>query len=261
MGTGAVIGNIDVAQITLYVFWIFFAGLIWYLRQEDRREGYPLEDDESGAYDKEPWLFVPAPKTFLLPYGQGTVQAPNFERDTRELNAERRDNFGGSPLIPTGDPMKAGVGPGSWAERRDAPDLDAEGHPRLAPGRVATAFSIAEGSSDPIGLPVVACDQQVAGKVKDIWIDKAECMIRYLEVTLGEGESARTVLTPINFCTLQGTGASRHFKVRAITSEQFDGVPGLKQPDQITRLEEEKVMAYYGAGTLYATPERQESFL
>ena len=29
----------DVAQVTLYVFWIFFACLIFYLRREDKREG------------------------------------------------------------------------------------------------------------------------------------------------------------------------------------------------------------------------------
>jgi len=30
---------------------------------------------------------------------------------------------------------------------------------------------------------------------------------------------------------------------------------------QVTLLEEEKIMAYYGAGTLYATPSRQEPLL
>ena len=39
---------------------------------------------------------------------------------------------------------------------------------------------------------------------------------------------------------------------------QFADVPGLRNADQITMLEEEKISAYYGAGTLYATPERQE---
>ncbi len=34
---------LDVAQVTLYVFWIFFGCLIYYLRREDKREGYPLE--------------------------------------------------------------------------------------------------------------------------------------------------------------------------------------------------------------------------
>ena len=36
---------LDVAQVTLYVFWIFFACLIYYLRREDKREGYPLDSD------------------------------------------------------------------------------------------------------------------------------------------------------------------------------------------------------------------------
>ena len=47
--TGAITQYIDVAQIVLYVFWFFFAGLIWYLRREDKREGYPLESDRSDS--------------------------------------------------------------------------------------------------------------------------------------------------------------------------------------------------------------------
>ena len=37
---------------------------------------------------------------------------------------------------------------------------------------------------------------------------------------------------------------------------QFADVPGTKSTDQVTQLEEEKIMAYYGAGTLYAEPSR-----
>ena len=39
--------------------------------------------------------------------------------------------------------------------------------------------------------------------------------------------------------------------------------PAAPDPDhaQITLLEEEKITAYYGAGTLYATPERQEPII
>ena len=48
MEKGAITGYIDVAQVTLYVFWVFFSGLIFWLRQEDRREGYPLESDPTG---------------------------------------------------------------------------------------------------------------------------------------------------------------------------------------------------------------------
>ena len=35
MHRGAITDYIDVAQVVLYVFWAFFAGLIVYLRRED----------------------------------------------------------------------------------------------------------------------------------------------------------------------------------------------------------------------------------
>ena len=47
-------------------------------------------------------------------------------------------------------------------------------------------------------------------------------------------------------------------KVKAIYADQFADVPGVRTADQITMLEEEKIMAYYGAGLLYADPFRQE---
>jgi photosynthetic reaction center H subunit len=34
METGGLTSYIDLAQIALYGFWIFFAGLIWYLHRE-----------------------------------------------------------------------------------------------------------------------------------------------------------------------------------------------------------------------------------
>ena len=40
---GQITQNIDVAQVVLYTFWAFFAYLIFWLRREDKREGYPLE--------------------------------------------------------------------------------------------------------------------------------------------------------------------------------------------------------------------------
>ena len=47
--------NIDFAQIVLYAFWIFFFSLVYYLRREDKREGYPLESSRG------PILGWPAP--------------------------------------------------------------------------------------------------------------------------------------------------------------------------------------------------------
>ncbi|NCV58886.1 MAG: hypothetical protein EBW19_02420, partial [Betaproteobacteria bacterium] len=42
---GAITGYIDVAQVVLYLFWIFFFGLVVYLQREGKREGYPLLSD------------------------------------------------------------------------------------------------------------------------------------------------------------------------------------------------------------------------
>lgn len=56
--------SIDLAQVALYAFWIFFAGLIYYLRREDKREGYPLESDtHAGPVNGFP--MPPAPKQFV----------------------------------------------------------------------------------------------------------------------------------------------------------------------------------------------------
>ena len=66
MQTGAITGYIDVAQVVLYAFWVFFAGLIFYLRREDKREGYPLESDRPGRLAVEGFPAMPSPKTFLM---------------------------------------------------------------------------------------------------------------------------------------------------------------------------------------------------
>ena len=50
-------------------------------------------------------------------------------------------------------------------------------------------------------------------------------------------------------------------RVKAILAEQFADVPALRTPGQVTLLEEEKIMAYFGAGSLYATPQRQEPLI
>jgi len=77
-----------------------------------------------------------------------------------------------------------------------------------------------------------------------------ETLIRYLEVEVNGG----IVLLPINFSRIKKDGV----QVQSILADQFSLVPKTKHPEQVTLLEEEKIMAYYGAGTLYATPERQE---
>lgn len=260
--TGSIVGSIDVAQVVLYAFWVFFAGLLWYLRQEDRREGYPLEEDVSGRYNKSPFLFIPSKKTFVLPHGGGTKQVPDFVRDERALSARRVLPAPGSPIEPVGNPLLAGIGPGSWAERAETPDRTAHGDLRIVPMRNDAGFSIAEGELDPRGLSVIGCDRREAGTVVDVWVDRAEHLIRYYELRVGAGESAKIVLLPNNFVVIgTGRGGKRHLYVHAITSAQFADVPITAAPDRVTLREEDRIAAYYGAGLLYAVRSRQESVL
>jgi photosynthetic reaction center H subunit len=248
--------GIDFAVISVFTFFLFFVGLILYLRREDRREGYPLEEDASGRVRTSGGLlFTALPKTFQLPAG-GTLTVPNTNRDRRTLAARRTSVSPGSPLVPTGNPLEAGVGPGAYAERAKVPDVTAHGDLKIVPLRVATNFSIASGDPDPRGMLVFGADNVVAGSVSDVWVDRAEWTIRYLEVALNSGGA---VLLPITGCVIKKS--RRHVLVDAITAAQFDGVPRLGNPDQVTFYEEERVVAYYGGGYLYATPARSEPWL
>ncbi|MEK8031287.1 photosynthetic reaction center subunit H [Ideonella sp. DXS29W] len=256
MQTGAITPTIDVAQVVLYAFWIFFAGLVTYLLRENKREGYPLESDRSARAPRVPiqgWPSIPSPKTYLLRDGS-SVSVPRPASAPAPLSARPSGPWPGAPLVPDGDPMQAGVGPGSYAERADVPDTTLDGAPRLLPLRVLAGFGVDHGDPDPRGLPVIGADGAVAGTVTELWVDQAEMLFRYLEVALPQGPS---VLLPINFARID----DHRVRVRSLCADQFAGVPALRVPDRVTLLEEEKIMAYFGAGTLYATPDRQEPLL
>ena len=93
---GALLSHLDVAQVVLYAFFLFFAGLLWYLRQEDRREGYPLESEALGRQKERGFLFIPSPKVFRLADGS-TVQAPRFDRDERPIKGTKVAPWPGAP--------------------------------------------------------------------------------------------------------------------------------------------------------------------
>lgn len=106
-------------------------------------------------------------------------------------------------------------------------------------------------------MAVIGADNAKAGTVSDVWIDRSEYLIRYIEVEL-EGSNDR-MLVPMPMALVQR--GRRRVKVDALLGSQFAGAPRLSKPDQITRDEEERVSAYVGAGTLYATPARAEPML
>ena len=207
MGFGAFTHYIDIPQVVLYAFWIFFVGLIFYLRREDKREGYPSEPDRA--------------------------------RPT------------GSPQPPAGDPMLAALGPASYAERADKPEVMFNGEPLIVPMRLAPGFRVATEDCDPRGMEVVGADGQVAGKVSEIWVDRAEPQIRYLEVVLA---TSRTVLLPITYARIGKR--QRRIDVVSILARHFAQVPAIANPDRVTLLEEDRITAYYAGGHLYAEPSR-----
>ncbi len=257
MNHGSITGYIDVAQIALYAFWVFFACLIYYLRREDKREGYPLESDRSGQIRVQGWPSIPKPKTFLL--RDGTIRvAPRAPSPRAEIRATP-GAWPGSPLEPTGNPMLDGVGPAAYTDRDDVPDLTVDGRAKIVPLRVATDFHIESRDPDPRGMQVIGADRAIGGIVRDVWVDRSEALIRYLEVEVAAATGSRRVLLPINFTRIGGRRGQ--VKVKAILGRQFAEVPGIQKPDQVTRREEDRITAYYAGGTLYATPARMEPLL
>ena len=249
---GNITGYVDLAQILLYVFWVFFAGLIYYLVQENHREGYPMESGSSGRAVIKGFP-IPEPKTFLLAGGH-SVTVPDLSRKEPPYSGVSTGMGSGSPIEPTGDAMTSGVGPGAWSMREDVPERSLDGKPLLQPLRIASDYTVAPQDVDPRGLPVMGGDGKQGGTVKDIWIDAAEMMFRYLEVEIADG---RTVLLPIPFSLVR----RNQVEVHAIYARHFAAVPALRNPDQITKLEEEKISAYYGGGMLYADPKRGEPLI
>ena len=70
---------------------------------------------------------------------------------------------------------------------------------------------------------------------------------------------AKRVLLPLPFAKIDRYRGK--VRVHAILGSQFASVPATKSLDQVTKLEEDRIVGYYGAGTLYATPARQEPLL
>src|SRR6056297_655241 len=225
-------GNFDLASLSLWLFYGFFALLIFYIQRENMREGYPLEDDDGNVSANQGLFPVPDDKTFRLPHGRGDVTVPSG---------------------PAGDPMVDGVGPASWAPRRDMLELDGKGHPKIVPMAATEHFHVAAGR-DPRGLPVMGGDGEVVGAITDMWIDEPEQMVRYLEIDLDADHGGGKRLVPLPMARIK----SNHVKIRSIFGKHFAGVPQHASPNQVTMLEEDKISGYYAGGTLYASEERLE---
>jgi hypothetical protein len=69
MPSTGITDHFDIAFISLYVFWLFFAGLVFYLHRESKREGYPLVSDRPKRIRVVGFPDLPPPKTFLTADG------------------------------------------------------------------------------------------------------------------------------------------------------------------------------------------------
>ncbi|GJD51623.1 Reaction center protein H chain [Methylobacterium crusticola] len=262
MPKGAITSYIDVAQLVLYAFWLFFAGLVFYLRREDRREGYPVESEVTGGLKSWDFLLMPDPKEFRMADGKTVLVPRPDEGPVGALAAVKREVWPGAPIEPTNaapERLRDGVGPGAYAHRTDTPDQTWEKHDRIVPLRVATEFVVNARSTDPRGMRVVGADRTTVGTVADVWVDRGESLPRYYEVALSGTEPARSVLLPVVFANVS-TGRDA-VVCDALLGEQFADVPATRSPDSVTILEEERIAAFFGAGTLYATPGRMEALL
>ena len=252
--TNAFYGNFDLASLSLWLFWVFFALLIFYIQRENMREGYPLEDDDGNTSPNQGLFPTPDDKTFHLPHGRGEVTVPSGQNaDRKDLALRKTATGNGFPFEPTGDPMADGVGPASWAPRRNVPELDGHGHPKIVPMAGTDHFNVSAGR-DPRGLPVEAGDSEIVGKITDMWIDEPEQLVRYLEIELDAEHGGGSRLVPMTFSRIK----SDRVRVRSIFARQFAGVPQNASPRQVTLLEEDKISGYYGGGTLYASDARLE---
>lgn len=275
MEVGYITQYIDVAQLALYLFWLFFVLLVLYLNKESRREGFPLRWHENDRGAPSTDYKTPEPKTYELLNGE-SVQLPSGKNDDhRELNATPIGPWPGAALVPDGDAMIDGLGAAAWAERADHPDVTNEGEPRLVPLSTLPAdeFFIAEKSTNPIGLNVRAYDGVIVGKVTDIMLDRMEMLARYYRVELNSG---KRILLPMMYMTLrrqahaptQGTlterlidGRPKELRVVSLTSKQFENVPLCANDSVVTLLEEDKIQAYYGGAHVYGSKDRCEPWI
>ena len=257
MGTGAITQYVDVAQLVLYLFWIFFAGprlLPRAPRTIARATRWRPTASISRSIGGWPVPSAQDLQAVRRPRGQ---RAQPAARSARATPPSRATAYAGAPLVPVGDPMQAACGPGRLCpSAHDVPDHRLPRPPahRAACAPWPPATTCRAKSTDPRGLPVRGRRWRSGRQgAVDLWVDHSRTSCRYFEVEVSLAHAVRaSVLLPVTFARVH---RDRVAVKSVLLGHQLAGVPGSRnQPDQVTLLEEEKICAYYGAGTLYAEP-------
>lgn len=291
MPTAGFTSTFDVAELTLYAFFVFFAGLVIYLRREDKRDGYPLVSERSDRITHQGWPGIPKPKVFVLPHVGASI-VPRVERDLTGLMVPAAP-WPGAPMEPLGDPMQDGVGAASYAQRAEEPDLTFDQLlPKIVPLRAAPGYYLAAEDPDPRGYEVVTADGVIAGVVAEAWVDRSETFVRYLELTVPRpkdwpvappvanpaaplpqavgddhpvpienalADGSRRVLVPMQLVRLDPE--RRRIRIKSVLSHQLAAAPAIARTDEITLREEDRISGYFAGGHIYATPQRMEPLL
>ena len=246
---GAFTQQIDLVEVLVVAFTLFFFALVFYLQRESKREGYPLEEEIATLpHAIVGFPDVPPPKTYKLLEG-GTVTLPQ-EYARRELHVQPREHHSGAPLYPTDDAMRAGVGPGAYTLRRNTPFLLRDGTPAIKPMRLMHEHKLLDPDMDPRGRRVIGSDMAQAGVVVDFWYDDESKIVRYLEVELIGSTALR--LVPIFYATIR-RGTS-YLRINCCTGAQVANAPVTRHPEQITAREEDVINGFYAAGPIYSAP-------
>ena len=166
------------------------------------REGYPLENEEGDlSANQGPYGGPSETKTIKLPHGRGSITVPENGKEKRKLSIKRENIAGGAPFSPTGNPMTDGIGAAACAERRDVPELDRHGKPKIVPMRTLKKYEVSAGK-DPRGMNVISADKKIVGKIS-ILGDAPEQLVRYLEIELKDKTSC---LLPMPLALIRGDG-------------------------------------------------------
>lgn len=250
-GPIAVLGDIDVAFLCVVAFVAFFIGLVYYLRQEDKREGFPMVQIHGGRHveivTREGWPELPAPKTFRLPHGHGTVTVPR--RDAPEIpdDVEGRVMIG-EGLRTDGNPLDIGLGAAAYqADKPDFPDLNYRGEPKIVSLDRTPDFYILPGDPDPRGWPFLDKHGRRVGTITDLWFNKAEYFLRYF--TYRVDDTGEELIAPSFFCIVDIR--DRTVRARTLIGEDLLRAP-VKAGEVITWVEEDRVNGYFAGGIPFA---------
>lgn len=249
MQAGALVnGHIDVPQLAFAAFVVFFFGLVYHLRREDKREGYPMRASPFSTATLDGFPLPPQePKVYEVEEG-GLTAAPHHY-PLPDIKAAPLHGFDGTPLVPVENPLLSALGPATYVMRLDEPALTEQGERMLRPLRDLPEWSIEHGETDPRGMFVYDRRWHEVGRVADIWIDCSVKMLRYFEVELEAALGGRRVLVPLYFTHIKER--AREIRVTALYKAQFSEIPALRTPGEITAREEDRLLGYFAGGRFF----------